>query len=197
MNAGAPAQADRLTYTGIRMGLKKLEDSQAWHVHYQATWLALRDTVSERAHSSMQRNLNPTHVCSYAHMILFRLKAFEVIKVSRLGLQAKPCTRSLQQLEAAVTAFFRCLVCRHGILSSVDACARAACDVSCFTNCCSPAVFATTRNYMSHFAWLENSLPVAQCLGSLNLNCVFLMAINCDIHLRYTVPAQSGSMCML
>ena len=55
-----------------------------------------------------------------------------------------------------------------------------------------------SESFMSHFAWLENSLPVAHCLGSLNLNWVFLMVVisctsGCDNHLRYAVPAQSGS----
>ena len=99
------------------------------------------------------------------------------------------------KLLVAFTTFFSCLICGCGCCNSVAACAKVACSVSYFTV---PAVFATIRNFVPHFAWLENSLPVAQCLGPLNLNWVLLMlAISCtsgcDIHLRYVVPAQSRS----
>ena len=105
----------------------------------------------------------------------------------------RPC-----KLLVAVTVFLVRLICGCGCCNSIAACAKAVCNVSCFTKRCSPAEFATIRNFTSHFAWLENSLPVAQCLGSLNLNWVFLMVVisctsGCDNHLRYAVPAQLGS----
>ena len=89
----------------------------------------------------------------------------------------------LCKLLVAVTAFLSCLICGCGCCNSVAACAKAACNDSCFTKRRSQAVFGKHRkflpqkNFTPHFLWLENSLPVAQCLGSLNLNWVFLIII--------------------
>ena len=51
------------------------------------------------------------------------------------------------KLLVAVTMFLICLICGCWCCNSVAACAKAVCNVSYFTKRCSPAVFATIRNF--------------------------------------------------
>ena len=108
-----------------------------------------------------------------------------------------PVGRSLQKKKFTILNFFFFPLLHRRCLSNVDACARAACNVPCFNNCCSPAVFATIRNFMS-LAWLENSLPVhththvAQCLGLESVRTIlYMVRVDCihwiDIYERCQV----------